>query len=101
MAKIYLLRHQAHGYAVSYPFSSPPTEGQLGPVRALLAAVHGHKHPKSGEPFWDRVEEIEVLGPSDVPKVSLPGEEPAAGRGAGEFTDLKAEGRGSVRNPKR
>lgn len=69
MAKIYFVRHQAAGILTSYPFASEPSKEQLAAIERLCFQGYGAEHPKSKEPYWLRVIEAEVLGPSDIPSV--------------------------------
>jgi hypothetical protein len=69
MAKIYFVRHQAHGIVHEYPFASHPTADQVEAVRKFCFNVHGFGHPKTPkEPYWTRVVERDVLG-DEVPAV--------------------------------
>lgn len=99
--KVHFLRHQAHGVCAEFPFAEKPSELQERAVARLLAARYGERHPKTGERYWFRVYEVEVLGPSDVPKPPPP-PAPAgeAGKGSGPLADLEAAGTGRIKNPK-
>jgi hypothetical protein len=68
MAKIYFVRHQAEGVVTQFPFSAPPSEEQVAAVSRFCFQSWGPTHPK-GDPYWTRVVEFDVLGPSEVPDV--------------------------------
>jgi len=101
MSSIFLVRHQAAGYVVEFPFASSPSAVQLAPVLAMLASRHGGAHKKTGEPFWHRVEEVPLVGPGEIPSVAVP--EPSAGpakaSASADLAGLEMSGRGTVRNP--
>jgi hypothetical protein len=71
MAKIFFVRHQAHGIVHEFPFSSHPTQNQVEAVARFCFQSHGFGHAKTPEkPYWTRVVEVDVLGPDELPKVS-------------------------------
>jgi len=70
MSKVYLLRHQAHGYVTEFPFANPPSEEQTEAVRRFCFQLHGFGHPKTPtEPYYLKLVELDCLGPNDVPEV--------------------------------
>ena len=70
MAKIYFVRHQAHGIVPNFPFKEHPTQEQVALVAKWCFQQHGFGHPKTpGEPYWTRVAEFDLLGPTDLPDV--------------------------------
>ncbi len=70
MAKVYFVRHQAHGIVADFPFAETPTEVQLDAVKRYCFHIHGFSHPKTPtEPYWVKVVEFDVLGPGEVPSV--------------------------------
>lgn len=70
MASIYIVRHQANGFVHEFPFSSPPTDEQKAAIGRLCFQRHGFGHVKTpSEPYWLKVVEVPLLGPSDVPDV--------------------------------
>lgn len=74
MAKVYFVRHQAHGVVYDYPFSASPTDDQKSLVSKRMFQLHGAEHPKldadgKKKPYWTSVLEVEVLGPTDLPVV--------------------------------
>jgi hypothetical protein len=95
--KIYFLRHQAGGVVVQYPFAHPPTEVQQEAVAREMFQTFGAEHPKTGEAYWLKVVEVDVLGRGEVPVVPERGLRmagPAAAAG-----DMFASGTGHVTNP--
>lgn len=72
MAKIYMVRHQAHGLLWQFPFESSPTNEQQAVLADYCARLHGENHPKTGEAYWSSVAEIELLGPEDAPQALVP-----------------------------
>jgi hypothetical protein len=91
MAKIYFVRHQAHGVVYEYPFAEHPTQEQVAAVNRFCFNHHGFCHSKTpGEPYWTKVEEVDVVAPNGVPDVPErklgPVGEPGKGKAAaGEF----------------
>lgn len=87
MAKIYFVRHQAHGIVHEYPFAQHPTQNQIDAVRRYCFQAHGFGHAKTpDEPYWMKVVEVEVLGDEipDVPERVLgPAGEDGVGRAEG------------------
>lgn len=84
MAKIYFVRHQAHGVVSEFPFSAPPSEQQIAAVAKRCFHSHGFGHAKTpDQPYWTKVVEFDVLGPSDVPEVPDRVLGPAGTPGAG------------------
>lgn len=53
----FYFRHQAGGVIHDHPFDKKPTDNELAPLRKLMLERFGETHPKTGAPFWDRVEE--------------------------------------------
>lgn len=97
--KIFFVRHQAGGLMHEAPFLNEPTAEQIASVVRLATARHGERHPKTGEPYWARVEERRVLNEGEL----LPLPEPRAASGAavariGE-PPIELSGTGSVQNP--
>jgi hypothetical protein len=99
MSKVYLARHQAHGPLWQFPFASAPTDDQLAVLANYCARLHGEKHPKTGEAYFLKVEELELLTPSDVPQALIP-----AGGSSRDNTaavgQFGVSGVGHVSNPK-
>ena len=95
--KVYFFRHQAGGVVVQYPFAKPPTEAQQEAVARELFQTFGAEHPKTGEAYWLKVVEVDVLGPSDVPVVPERGLRVAVPSAAAG--DMVASGTGNVANP--
>jgi hypothetical protein len=95
MAKVYFLRHQARGVLHDLPFAQHPTKEQIAAVARLCAAAHGTHHPKTEEPYWLKVAEIEMVGPDFVIPMPAP-----AGVGKAELPGPVASGVGHVENPK-
>jgi hypothetical protein len=84
--KIYLVQHQANGVVHEFPFSSPPSEAQLEAVWTFCFQSHGASHSKTpGEPYWQIVKEVEVLGPNDIPVIPARGLSVVSTAAAGEF----------------
>lgn len=82
MAKIYYVRHQAHGVVHEFPFAEQPTQEQVALVAKHCFALHGFGHPKTPDvPYFTRIEEAELLGASDMPAIKQPG--PVAARAPG------------------
>lgn len=72
--KIYFVRHQAAGTLHDLPFSYPPSESQLAAIERRCFQRHGASHPKTpDEPYWLKVEAVDVLGANDVPEVAEQG----------------------------
>jgi hypothetical protein len=95
MLKVYFIRHQARGVLHDLPFSEPPTEKQLEAVALLCAAAHGLVHPKTLEPYWIRVVDVEVRGPDfEIGKPQPTSLEKV------ELDGPTVEARGHVENPK-
>lgn len=85
MAKVYFLRHQAHGIVHEYPFVASPSDEQQAAVRQFCFNMHGFSHAKTpSEPYWMRVIEVEVLGPKDAPDVPKRDLSVVSEHGAGE-----------------
>ncbi len=99
MSKVYLARHQAHGMLWQFPFASVPTDEQLAILANYCDRLHGEKHPKTGEDYFLKVEELEMLTPSDVPQALIP-----VGGSSRDNTaalgDNQVSGVGHVSNPK-
>jgi hypothetical protein len=64
--KIFFYRHQAGGVLWQFPFKSQPTEQDCAVLRAMMVMRHGFKHPKTTEPYWDRIVSIELLEPGSM-----------------------------------
>ncbi len=75
MSKIYLVRHQAEGLLWQFPFAAPPTLAQQSVLQKRCDRLHGANHPKTEEPYFFKVVELELLGPDAVPSVALPVED--------------------------
>jgi hypothetical protein len=74
MAKLYFVRHQAHGIVHEFPFTEHPSQNQVALVAKHCFGLHGFGHKKTPtEPYWTRVVEVEALGPNDMPVVKEPG----------------------------
>jgi hypothetical protein len=70
MAKIYFVRHQAHGVVHEFPFTEPPTQNQVAAVAKFCFQSHGFGHPKTpDQPYWTKVIERDVLGADEMPDV--------------------------------
>jgi hypothetical protein len=70
MAKIYFVRHQAHGVVWEYPFAIHPTQEQVAAVAKFCFNHHGFGHAKTPErPYWTRVEEVTVVESGQIPDV--------------------------------
>lgn len=68
MAKVYFVRHQAHGVVDEFPFASHPTQEQVARVAKYCFQAHGFGHPKTpNEPYWTKVVDVDVLGPDELP----------------------------------
>lgn len=93
MAKVYFVRHQAAGVLWDSPFGATPSAGQVGALKERCEQRHGDSHPKSGEPYWLTIEEIQVLGDADMPDVSQSDGGVSSSASAGEFV---ASGTGVV-----
>jgi hypothetical protein len=97
MKTIHYVRHQAAGILTDFPFASAPTDKQIAALAKLCFQRHGEKHPKTREAYWLKVEEVPLLGASDVPSVPERSLSVASEAGAPEFV---VEGFGHVENPK-
>jgi hypothetical protein len=85
MAKLYFVRHQAHGVVTEFPFSEHPSQNQVAAVAKHCFGIHGFGHKKTPtEPYWTRVVEVEMLGPGDMPEVKAPGPVGVDAAGAGK-----------------
>lgn len=92
MSKIYFVRHQAGGVMHEYPFASEPTTAQKDAVVKLCTQRFGLSHPKTKEPYWARVEDVELLA-DGVPEIPEQGGETANVAGLGL---MQVSGRGVV-----
>lgn len=92
---VYMIRHQAGGTLPEYLFAERPTETQLEPIRELLRARHGDKHPKTKQTYWLQVIEVVVMGRADIPRVELPGVPAGPAIGPAKISAV-----GGVKNPK-
>jgi hypothetical protein len=72
MAKLYFIRHQAHGIVHEFPFSEHPSQNQVAAVAKYCFGIHGFGHV-----------ETEVLGRDDMPAVADPGPVGVDAAGAG------------------
>ena len=74
--KIFFLRHQVEGVLWQLPFSTAPTFGQIEHVEAVMRKKHGSEHPKTKEPFFLKVVELEVIEPGTplFDLLAMPGE---------------------------
>lgn len=96
--KIYMFRHQAGGFCAEWVFSSPPTKEQGAAVLTHMASRHGLKHPKTGEPYWLRVIEVEVYGPtSTIAPYEAPGD--TVRLSGADILQVIASGVGRISNP--
>lgn len=98
MSKVYFVRHQAAGILTDYPFAAEPTESQLKALTKLCFQSHGAQHPKTGEPFWVKVVEMDLIDSStvlEVPEVGL-----SVAGASGLIGETIATGVGRVINPK-
>jgi len=94
MAKIFIVRHQAAGLVHEFPFAESPSKEQIDAVASFCARSHGEVHGKTGESYWVRVEERELLSATDLPSVPSPGGVSTGNAAAsGEFT---VSGEGAV-----
>jgi hypothetical protein len=97
MAKVYFVRHQAHGILPSFAFGQPPTAKQQEAIARICAATHGAAHPKTKEPYWFKVVEVDVLGAdADI----APPEPRSVSSSKADLPAPTVEGRGHVENPK-
>lgn len=94
MAKIYFVRHQAGGVLWETPFAESPSEGQIAAIKKLAAQSHGAAHPKTDEPYWLTVCEVDVLGSGDVP--SVPDRAPGVSVNAAAVGEFQVSGVGTV-----
>jgi hypothetical protein len=95
---VYLYRHQAGGVIADVVFLKPPTEAQLVPLRMRMALAYGTTHRKTGESFWDRVVEVQTLGPDDLP--ARPAPQQGGNTGSAAAPEIRVSGTGTVTNPK-
>lgn len=72
MAKIYLVRHQSGGVLWQFPFAEAPSAEQQAVLADYCARLHGEVHPKTKEPYFLNVVEIDVLNNSAVPQALIP-----------------------------
>lgn len=99
MAKIYFVRHQAHGIVHEFPFAEHPTQNQVADVVRFCFQSHGFGHPKTpDQPYWTMVVERDVLGPNDKPDVPERVLAPAGEKGVGrtEAGSITVGGTGTV-----
>lgn len=104
MAKIYFVRHQAHGIVHEFPFAEHPTQEQVAAVARFCFQSYGHGHPKTpDQPYWTKVVERDVLGPNDKPAVPERVLAPAGEKGVGktEAGTIVASGTGLVTEGKK
>lgn len=70
MAKIYFVRHQAHGIVHEFPFAEHPSQDQVAAVAKFCFQSHGFGHAKAPDvPYWTMVVERDVLGADELPDV--------------------------------
>jgi hypothetical protein len=94
---VYLYRHQAGGLVTDVVFASVPTDEQLEPLRARMLQAHGATHRRTGEPYWDRVVDVPLLGRGDLPPLPQPSDgNGGTSAGAVEFAVV---GLGRVTSP--
>jgi hypothetical protein len=74
MTKVYMIRHQAHGYLPQLVFSEPPSAEQMSLVARYFASLHGTHHPKLETEYWTRIVEVPVFSSSDELPVKPQGE---------------------------
>ncbi len=104
MAKIYFVRHQAHGIVADFPFYEHPSAEQVAAVAKWCFNIHGFGHLKTPkEPYWTRVVSFDLLGVNDVPQVpdrslTVMGDAASARSAASPFV---AEGTGHVTGGKK
>lgn len=96
MSKIYFVRHQAAGVVHTRPFLAPPSDAQVEAVKRLCFQSFGATHPKDGQPYWVRIEEVDALGPSDMPFVP---ERALAVAGEAPVGEMTVSGAAHVSNP--
>lgn len=64
---LYFVRHQAEGVVWRFPFLTPPSDAQKAAVNARCAMAHGQSHPKTKEPYWLQVVEVDALNEGEIP----------------------------------
>lgn len=87
MVKVYFVRHQAAGVLWEHPFAQYPNADQVDALARRCFQTHGAIHARTAEPYWLRVDELELLGPNDIPVVperSLTLADAVAGAAAGQ-----------------
>lgn len=111
MRKVFAIRHQAAGVFHEALFLDAPTEEQTKEVLRVLAYRHGTAHPKSGETYWWKVEEIPVHEPRDALRLATAEDLMNAARardalaaaspdaGVSPVARFGAHGVGTVKNP--
>lgn len=109
---MFYYRHQAGGTLFAHPFVEMPTEAQVQLLREAMAKKHGERHPKTGELYWERIEEstgqldgdgnaiMRVHGATEA-QSGHPGPIELASEAAGERLrgNVTGGGAGVVRNP--
>ena len=103
MAKIYFVRHQAHGVVHEFPFAQHPTQEQVARVAKFCFQHHGHGHTKTpDQPYWTRVVEVPVLEDGEMPDVPERVLGPAGEQGVGsaQVDVYVASGAGRISDPK-
>lgn len=92
MKKIYFVRHQAAGVVHQYPFAELPTQAQVDAVAAICNQQHGATHPKTKEPHWVQVWDVNVIG-DEVPDVPVQGGVSIANEAASSKYSMSGTGR--------
>lgn len=100
MAKVFYLRHQAAGILTQFPFVETPSETQIAAIKALCDDAHGELHAKTDEPYWLKVVEATMFGPTDMPEPPdpRPPSERVSGAGGAGVGQISAQGFGRVEN---
>lgn len=99
MSKVYIARHQSLGFLTEYPFASYPSAEQLAALEKLCFRSAGATHPKTKEPYWLKVAELDLLG-EEIPSVPEPLASVSVG-GSAAVGQFGVSAVGEVRNPKK
>lgn len=102
--KIYYARHQSLGVLTQFPFLEHPSAEQLAAVRGICDASQGTHHPKERVkpedvrvPYWMRVVEETVYGPTDIPSAPVaPTSAQVSGSAASGIGDVTVSATGRV-----
>lgn len=93
MTKIYLIRHQHHGFITSYAFAKTPTQAQLDPLLEEAERVHSKKG-------WVRIIEVPLLDVGELPEVVVVGTPSTRTESIADKPKFTVSGTGVVTPPK-